>query len=493
MHNERSTMIGNLEGLIKSLIKLPAENEYVEFKTNFTEPEREGRDISALANSAAYHDARFAYKIWGIEDSTHKVVGTTFSPTTEKVGNASLVMWLAQNLSDNAGFDFEEGDYDGKKITVLRIWPALHHPVEFQHQAYMRKGSHTQKVKSGSTDEHELWNHIQKQDFEKQIALEGLSPEEVFELLDVNRYFDTADIPRPTSLDAALHYFETEHLAFLQDDGLVAITNMGALLFAHDLEKFPSVRRKKIRVSRYGGKGRSAGRSEREFNGGYALELETLYNYLEGMLEQPDIVNGVKREKQLAYSEVALRELIVNALIHQNLAIRGAGPLIEVFENRIEITNPGAPLIQVERIVNDPPRSRNEDLSALMRRFSYCEESGTGWDKVIEGCEAYQAPAPKIEIQTEGSDSMRVVLFQPKAYKAMTMSERLDACYWHACVLFANREYISNASLRERFGLESSKSAQISRLIKEAVEAGLIKPVEANASQKYMRYLPFWA
>ncbi|WP_242370180.1 hypothetical protein [Adlercreutzia muris] len=69
----------------------------------------------------------------------------------------------------------------------------------------------------------------------------------------------------------------------------------------------------------------------------------------------------------------------------------------------------------------------------------------------------------------------------------------MDACYWHACIQLANREYVSNATLRERFGLESSKTAQISRLIKEAVAEEIIKPVDAEASQKYMRYQPHWA
>lgn len=486
-------MLDNLGILIENLAKLPDENEYVEFKESFTEPEREGRDISALANSAAYHDARFAYKVWGVRDGNHEIVGTAFRPQREKVGNAPLVMWLKQNLSDNAGFEFEEGLYRDKNVVVLRIWPALHHPVEFQNQAYLRKGSYTHKVKSGSLDENELWSHIQKQDFEGQTAAEELSPEQALELLDANRYFDLAGISRPSSPEEVIHYLAAEKLLIQEDDGTITITNVGALLFAKNLDDFSSVKRKKIRISKYEGKGRSAPRSEREFKAGYALELDTVYNYLEGMLELPDVINGARRERRTAYSEIALRELIVNALIHQNLAIRGAGPLIEVFDNRIEITNPGAPLIQVERLVNDPPRSRNESLSALMRRFSYCEESGTGWDKVIEGCELCHAPAPKIEVQTEGSDSMRVVLFQPREFKNLAPQERLDACYWHACIQLANREYVSNATLRERFGLETSKTAQVSRLIKEAVAAEIIKPVDAEASQKYMRYQPHWA
>ena len=486
-------MTNQLMALVDNLKKLSDENEYVEFKRSFSEPIQEGRDISALANAAAYHGARFAYKVWGVDDKTHDVVGTSFRPDREKQGNAALPMWLRQNLSDNANFEFEEGEYEGKPVVVLKIWPSVHHPVEFQKKAYIRKGSHTQAVKSGSLVENELWNRIQRQDFEKQVALEDLDLEEAFLLLNYGAYFDIQDLSRPTALDAVLHYFEKDNLAFRQDDGLVSVTNLGALLFAKNMDAFPTVKRKKIRVSRYDGKGRTSPRSEKEFTEGYASALPLLYSYIEGLLEVPEVINGTRREKQLRYSEVALRELITNALIHQDLATRGAGPLIELFEDRIEVTNPGSPLIEVERIVNDPPRSRNEELSALMRRLSYCEESGTGWDKVVEGCEVFHAPAPKIEVQETGSDSMRVVLFQPRPYKQLTPEERLDACYWHSCIRYANRDYVSNATLRERFGVENSNSAQISRLIKDALGKGLIKPVDPEASQKFMRYQPHWA
>lgn len=486
-------MNSNFIQLIENLVSSQGEAETLEFKENYSNPDQEGRDISALSNSAAYHGARFAYKVWGVDDRTKEIKGTSFRPEKEKKGNAPLEIWLKQQLTDNANFEFESGEYNGKHVVLLKVWPAIHHPVEFEHKAYIRKGSHTQAVKSGSAIESELWAQIQKQDFEKQIAKEDMPVEEALRLLLVNEYFDALDLPRPTDQEGVLHYFEKDGLIKKQDDGFVSITNLGALLFANDLEDFSTVKRKTIRVSRYDGKGRAAPRSEREFKQGYAIALKEVYSYLEGMLEAPEIISGAKREGGSYYSEVALRELITNALIHQNLSVRGAGPLIEVFENRVEITNPGAPLIDSERLVNDPPRSRNEDLSALMRRLRYCEESGTGWDKVVEGCEQYRAPAPKVEVQSGESDSMRVVLFQPRAYKQLTPDERIDACYWHACIRLANREYVSNASLRERFGVDNSNAAQISRLIKEAQEAGLIKPVDSMASRKFMLYQPYWA
>ncbi len=91
----------------------------------------------------------------------------------------------------------------------------------------------------------------------------------------------------------------------------------------------------------------------------------------------------------LRYPELAIRELVANALIHQDFFISGAGPMVEIFENRIEITNPGSPLVSTARFIDTPPRSRNETLASMMRRFGICEERGSGIDKVITQVELY--------------------------------------------------------------------------------------------------------
>jgi len=74
---------------------------------------------------------------------------------------------------------------------------------------------------------------------------------------------------------------------------------------------------------------------------------------------------------------------IANSLIHQDLYITGAAPVVEIFDNRIEVTNPGIPLVDVLRIIDNPPKSRNEKLASLMRRLKMCEELGRGWDRMV--------------------------------------------------------------------------------------------------------------
>lgn len=77
----------------------------------------------------------------------------------------------------------------------------------------------------------------------------------------------------------------------------------------------------------------------------------------------------------------------------------------------------------------------------------------------------------------------------------MDRTERVRACYLHACLKRVDRGFLTNTSLRERFGLreKNSSRAVVSRYIREAVEDGAIKPFDEHAGKKMMKYVPFWA
>lgn len=190
------------------------------------------------------------------------------------------------------------------------------------------------------------------------------------------------------------------------------------------------------------------------------------------------------------FPELAVRELVANALIHQDLFVSGAGPTVEIFDDRIEITNPGAPLVDTQRFVDTPPRSRNEALASLMRRFRICEERGSGIDKVVFQVELFQLPAPLFE-NPEGFT--RAVLFSHKPLSAMDKAERVRACYLHACLRYVTRQPMTNASVRERFGITPANKATASRLLREALETGMIRLVSADVADKLRAYVPFWA
>ena len=154
----------------------------------------------------------------------------------------------------------------------------------------------------------------------------------------------------------------------------------------------------------------------------------------------------------------------------------GTGPMVEIFDSRMEITNPGEPLVDTLRFIDTPPKSRNETLAAMMRRMKICEEAGTGIDKVIEAVEAFQLPAPDFTaITTTQPGFTKATLYAPRRLNDMDSKERIRACYQHACLCLVTGSRMTNTSLRNRFGIKPESSAQASRLIREALKTQVIK------------------
>lgn len=484
----------NLETLVNQLRQYNSEMNWFEFKHNNYEPDMIGQDISALANSAAYLEKSCAYMIWGIDDTTHEVVGTKFNQHTLKIGNQEIESWLRNLLSKNAEFTFntlnlEDNAGNNQMVVVLIIYRASMQTVTFKKVDYIRVGSYTKKLNDYPQMKAQLWDKIRNYRFEEQFAKQNLALDEALQQLDYTAYFDIKGEPVPTDIKGIAHYLEEEGIVVKQDSGLYAVTNLGAILLAKKLSSFSRIERKAIRVVQYQDNSRINMLRENVFDKGYALGFNESLKYMEALLPSQEPINGALREKILAYPVIAIREVIANALIHQDFSITGTGVVVEIFSNRIEITNSGIPLVDIYRIVDNPPKSRNEKLASLMRRLRMCEELGTGWDKIIISCELQQLPAPRIDIYEENT---KVTLFSKVNFFHLSAPDKLWACYMHSCVLYIQGEFLTNSSLRIRFGLEEKSSASISRLIKEACEKNLIKKLEETAP-RHTKYIPIWA
>jgi len=479
-----------LIGLVHELRKLPVETEWVEFKHNRAEPEEIGEYLSALANSATLLGKVNAYLVWGVGNETHDIIGTTFNPMATKVGNEELESWLLRLLDPKINFRFYALEIDAKMVVLLEIGAAFRHPVRFKHQEYIRVGSYKKKLKDYPEKERALWRVFDQVPFERGIVAEHISSENVLKLLDYPAYFDLLELPLPDGRASILDALAKDDLIRCCDAGGWNITNLGAILFAKKLDDFSGLRRKAIRVVHYKGRGRVETLREQVVVNGYANGFEGLIQFIMVLIPTNEVIEQSLRRTVPMFPELAVRELVANALIHQDLFVIGAGAMVEIFDDRMEITNPGEPLVDTERFVDTPPKSRNEAMASLMRRFRICEERGSGIDKVVSEVEYYQLPAPLFEVP---DGFTRVVLFAHKPLSGMDKADRVRACYLHACLKRVMRDYLTNASLRKRFGVEEKNKAAVSRYIREAVEEGVIKPFDEDAARKLMKYVPFWA
>jgi predicted HTH transcriptional regulator len=420
-----------ISGLISELRKLPAETSWLEFKENNCAPEDIGEYLSALSNTAAIEGKANAYVVWGIRDTTHEVIGTCFKPSQVTKGNEELESWLLRLLNPRLHFRFHELTYEGKPVVLLEIPRAAVRPVQFQGMEFVRVGSYRQKLKDHPQLERELWRVFETTPFEELLAAEHLDGPTTLTLIDYPSYFDLLKQPLPPDREAILARLADDRMLVRNQAGSWDITNLGAILFAKNLDAFRGLRRKALRVIVYHGNGRLSTAREQTGRKGYASGFEGLIDHVNALLPRNEIIGQALRTDVRMYPEPAVRELVANALIHQDFSVTGAGPMIEIFDDRMEITNPGRPLVSPDRFLDTPPRSRNESLASFMRRVGICEERGSGIDKVVFQTEVYQLPAPIFETT---DDSTRTVLFAHKALKDMGRDDRVRACYLHACL-----------------------------------------------------------
>jgi ATP-dependent DNA helicase RecG len=476
--------------LIPEFTALPAETEWLEFKVGNVDPKMIAERVSALANSARIVSRDFGYLIWGIEDEKHKIIGTTFDPTTARKGNEPLQSWLGHVIHPQVHFEFETVQMHNLRVVVLTIEPASFEPVKFNGTAYVRVGPTTHELSKYPDRERRLWRAFDQRGWEGGTAKERLSEEDALMLLDYPTYFQLLGQPLPENRIGIIEALSSDGLISRMAGTGWRVTNLGGILLARKLADFPSLARKALRVIRYSGVNRLETTKEQVGGKGYAAGFEGLIEYINAFFPANEAIGAALRTTTPLYPSLAIRELIANALIHQDFAITGSGPIVEVFDDRVEISNPGIPIIDPDRLVDAPPKSRNEALASIMRRMGICEERGSGWDKVAFQVELHQLPAPEV---VTTADTTRVTLLSPRPLGDMSPEDKARAVYLHACLNQVSRKSTTNSSVRQRFGIEERNKATASRLLKDAVERGLIVPYDKDSSPRLMRYVPFWA
>ncbi len=418
------------------------------------------------------------YLVWGIEDESHKVVGTTFDLARAKKGNQSLHLWLLSALKPDPGVEFRTGSLRGHRVAVLEVPAATHYPVQFKGTPYIRIGSHKKKLQDHQAQAKQLYKNLDETPFELRVASAGLAGEEALETLNYRLYFELQADPVPESRSQILVTLESDRIVVGQPDGSYAITNLGALLFANRLKDFPSLERKAPRVVRYRGSSKAAADWEQLGVMGYACAFRGLVDYIDKSLPRNEVIEQALRKTVRMYPTLAVREIVANALIHQDFSVSGTGPMIELYDDRIEFTNPGTPLVDPSRFIDAPPRSRNEKLAALMRRCNICEERGSGWDRIGFEIEFHQLPAPLVRV---AAGQTSVTLFAHRPLKEMDRDDRIRAVYLHACLQYVRHKRLTNSSVRDRFGLGDKDTSTASSYIREALDAGYIAVHDPNA------------
>lgn len=419
------------------------------------------------------------------------VLGVSDFPPRQVVGTNACqdIIGYSQKLFETLGFrvDIDEVDHPSGRVLVFEI------PARPKGTAYHLDGAYL--MRSGESlvpmSEDQLRRIFAegKPAWGEDHTVVGFDAQDVVNVLDTQTFFELLKLPYPTDQAGVIDRLQRERLVDAKD-GAYGIRRVGALLLAKRLDDFPELARKAPRVVVYTGTNKLETRLDQVGAKGYAVGFQGLVRFVMGQLPQNEAIKDALRAEVKLVPEVAIRELVANALIHQELSIGGASVMIEIYLNRIEISNPGEPIVPVERFI-DGYQSRNERLASLMRRMGICEEKSSGIDRVVQTAEFFQLPAPDFRV---ANSRTLVVVFGPKDLEYMDRDDRIRACYQHCALKWVMSERMTNQTLRERFRLPESKSAIISQIISATIEVGYVKPDEkVGGSRKFARYLPFWA
>jgi len=477
------------EELLENLLSEWVENEWIEYKHNFHGVDELWKGISALSNTACVEEKDFWYIIFWIEDKTLNILWTTFSPKTHKVKKDDLIHWISQRLEPKINFKIFNFQYKGKKIIIFEISSAVDKPINYQKQSYIRIATITRGLKDFPEKEEKIWKNYNNRSFEKEIAKMYIIPDDVIKLLDYPAFFELTNQNLPSNKFGILDKLEQENF-IRKNNSRFDITNLWALLFAKNLHNFEWLKRKSIRIVIYKWKDKIDTIKENENWKWYAIWFEEIIKYIDEQLITNEEIWIAFRKENKIYPQIAIRELVANMIIHQDFFEKWTNPMIEIFQDRIEITNPWKPLIKTERFMDHSPKSRNEDLASFMRRIKICEERGSWIDKVFTHIELLQLPAPKIENK---ENYTKITLFKYEKLSKMGKNKKIQSCYWHSVLKYIQNEKMTNSSLRQRFQIKD-KHYIASRIIKDTLEAWKIKPYnDWSKSTRDRKYIPIWA
>lgn len=474
-----------LELLEKSLSPLPQELNELDWKASTCKPERMGRHLSAFANYTGG-----GYLVFGIEDGGI-IKGLT--PKESELYASQIGNWSRDLVTPEVRTQIFSFEYKGKALLGVYVEEAFDKPVHKKNgsldDSYLRAGGQSRQMTRGEVRQSMMSSRHQR--FEE---LPASLPSTILEnWLD---WFDFSEFLKRTRFESTAQERLFEHLFYhkllIRVDQNFIPSNLAILTCAKDLSSFPSYERYAVRIIEYLDTTKMQAKKDLTIQLGVSLGLDLIVKQIAEALPHSEIIQNATKIRTSAIPLIAIRELIINSIMHRDFSKTNSFITVEIFSDRIEITNPGGllPDISVDRLIDHPSICRNEVFSDCLRKLGLAEERGSGVDNALGAIELWGLPPVIFESQR---DYFKATILMPRKFNDMSKEERITAVYQHTCLNKLTGKRTTNSSLRERFKLSPDDTTKIGRLINDALEAKKIKLANPNASKRDFHYLPYWA
>ncbi len=371
------------------------ENDWLEFKTNIGASrssityERVGEYISALANAACVKDKQFAYLILGVEDSSWDVVGTNLVMFEAKYGNQDYELWLRRNLKPIIGFDIEEFEYNDKHVVMFIIPAAVAQPVEFKNVGYIRINSNLTKLADFRDYNQKIYNSYK--DWSALVVPDATISDLDDEAIKVARgLFCDKNKNNKRYSNLAEDMLTWDDITFLNKAKLTRkgkITNAAIVLLGKpESEVLISPAVSKIRWIL-----KSVDDTERDYeiiSCPLLLGVTQLYDKIRNITYRyinPNF-SSLFPEEVKTYDPFIIREMLHNAIAHQDYTLRGMINLVE-YDDRLVFSNSGSFIPEnIKSVIeNDAPEDkyRNPFLAQAMVELNMVDTIGSGIRRVF--------------------------------------------------------------------------------------------------------------
>jgi ATP-dependent DNA helicase RecG len=367
---------------IKKIIE-SGESRTLEFKEFLPNSENIAKTLIAFANGAG------GKLIIGVQDKTQKITGISDSDIFSY--SDKLTSILHDRCVPDIIPEIYRWQVDDKIIIVVEVFPGSSTPYYLIKEGrdkgvYVRVGASTRKA-----------SPEQVQQLERKRANVSYDEVPLFECgkqdLDLEKL--ARDFETYTGRKLADKDLSNLHI-LTKEAGNIHPTVGGYLLAGTDEQKFFQ---SAVKCARFKGTTPDIFIDRKEFRGSIYEQAEQAMKFLQTHLELSGKVEGIQRKDHYIIPLEALREAVINAIVHRDYSISGADIKIAVFDDLVEITSPGTMpgALTTEDIGTGRSEIRNKVLARFFKEIAFIEQWGTGINKIIRICNDNNLPDPEFK------------------------------------------------------------------------------------------------
>lgn len=426
------------------------ENETVELKRTYVDEIR--KEIIAMANCAG-----------GII-----YIGINDDGTVEGIDDCDfLIQKIANGVRDSIKPDitmflhYEIQTIDEKKIVAVSIQPGTNKPYYLAAKGLRPEGVF---VRQGTSS----------------VPASDAAIRMMIKETDGENYEDMRSLNQALTFDAATKAFHADNTEFgtaqmrtlgiIGPDGL--FTNLGLLLS----DQCPHI----IKAATFSGNDQQDFQDRREFHGSLLKQIDDAYAYLDLRNQNQAIFDGLHRMDQKDYPEAALREALLNAVVHRDYSF-SAGTLLGVYADRIEFISVGGLVrgISLDDVLLGLSVCRNQKLANVFYRLKLIEAYGTGMKKIQA---VYQSNGQQPSFQAT-ANAFKVVLPKKTQSHQPVVQQMVDD---RSATLIQYIHENGSITRKDVEKLLDVKMATATRIIKGLLDENVIVAIGKGKNIKYI-------